>query len=731
MKLVIVESPAKAKTIQKYLGEGFNVIASGGHIYDLPKKELGIDVKNSFRPKYIADPAKEELLKRLKKYTKQSEQVYLATDPDREGEAISWHLASNLNIDFGGRVEFNEISEKAVKRAIANPRQINMNLVDAQQARRVLDRLVGYKISPILSTKIRNGLSAGRVQSAALRMIVEREREILAFIPEEYWHIFAHLKKLVGSETLKALLADKCGTKLKVTNKETSDAVLADLENAEWIVDKVKRGESKSRPAPPFMTSTLQQDGSQKLGLTAPQVMNIAQQLYEGVDLGNQGHVALVTYIRTDSVRVSQDMQISTLDYIKRTYGAEYAPSKPNVYSTKNQNSQDAHEAIRPISLEITPESVRAKLQRNHYKLYKLIYDRFVASQMTDAIYNTLNVRIQANTVAGDNYGFKVSGKAVAFKGYTIAYESANLTEPQDTDANETEGYLPNLVEGEKLELIKITADQKFTKPPSRYTDATLIKAMEENGIGRPSTYATVVSILTNRAYIIKEQKFMIPTPLGISVTEFLERFFLSIVDTRFTADMETKLDTVEQGVKWQDIISDFYPLLLKHIFDAIGAEKAPPEVSDVICDKCGANMVIKHSKFGKFLGCPNYPECKNTKPIIDVVAKCPVCGGDISRRKSKNGKEFFGCNNYPTCTFISWEIPAPILCPKCGSGMVIRKKNKLDNYVCTDRKCKHTIAILEPSAEPEELTETPKVESNLDIHLEHAHNSILGANEG
>ncbi|MDR0752026.1 MAG: type I DNA topoisomerase [Christensenellaceae bacterium] len=697
MKLIIVESPAKAKTIQKYLGSNYFVIASNGHVYDLPEKYLGIDIKNNFKPTYVVHAGKEGALKAIKKLLNQPhEEVYLATDPDREGEAISWHLASNLNIPFNARIEFNEISEKTIKKAIANPREICMPTVDAQQARRVLDRLVGYKISPILSRKIRSGLSAGRVQSVALKMIVDREREIKAFVPEEYWNIHASLSKSnEATKPFKTLLIDKSGTKLKITNAEQANEVLSNLSTVkEWLVDKVKRGTSRSRPSPPFMTSTLQQDGTQKLGLSAPQVMQIAQQLYEGLEVEGYGHLAFITYIRTDSVRVSQDMQQQAKTRICQEYGPEYAPEKPNYFATKSQNTQDAHEAIRPISLDITPESVKNKLSRNHYRLYKLIYDRFMASQMTDAEYSTLNVHIQAKLKNNESYGFKVSGKTMLFKGYTIAYETEKVT--SEVADGETSDLLPNLQENELLNLVKILHEQKFTKPPARYTDATLIKAMEENGIGRPSTYATVILTLTKRTYCKKEQKFMIPTDLGVSVVEFLETYFKEIIDINFTADMENKLDEVEQGRKWENIISDFYPKLEASIDEAIKSDSQKNsnlEVSDVKCDKCGAFMVVRSGKYGKFLACPNYPNCKNIKSLPDVVGKCPKCGtGNILRRHSKKGKVFYGCENFPNCDFTSWDLPAPILCPQCQGPMRIIKKPDSITYTCVNKTCKFTV---------------------------------------
>ncbi|MFI3229582.1 MAG: type I DNA topoisomerase [Bacillota bacterium] len=698
MKLVIVESPSKSKTIQKYLGGDFRVMASGGHVCDLPEKTLGIDVANNFKPEYVVQPKKKDLIKKLKQAVKESEIVYLATDPDREGEAISWHLSTCLGIkDDNNRIEFNEISAKAVKKAMDNPRSINMKLVDAQQARRVLDRLVGYKVSPILSRKIKSGLSGGRVQSSALKMIVDREQEITAFKPEEYWNIYAFLLKeeeKAKTGTFRAMLADHNGTKLKVDSGEKSDKVLSDIKGATWVVDKVKRGLSKSRPQAPFMTSTLQQDGAQKLNLTSPMVMQIAQQLYEGLEIPGEGQTAFVTYIRTDSVRVSAEIQQDTIEYIKANYGEKYAPAKPNIYSTKSQNTQDAHEAIRPISLARTPESLKEVLPRNHYRLYKLIYDRFIASQMTDAEYNTLNVRIAAKTNDAGDYGFKLTGKTLLFKGYTAVYDNhKNEGEEEETNPNN----LPNLIEGDELSFQEIKAEQKFTKPPARYTDASLVKAMEENGIGRPSTYATVISVLSKREYVIKEQKFFKPTNLGETVIEFMVKFFEDVVDSKFTAAMEAKLDTIEHGAEWQKILHEFYPKFAADVAEATANNKKmtlKEEVTDVICEKCGANLVIRDGKYGKFMACPNYPKCKNIKSIVESVGKCPACDGEITKCRSRTGKVFYGCSNYPKCNFMSWEIPAPIFCPDCGKAMKIVENGNAKQYVCVGRDCKKVVVV-------------------------------------
>lgn len=698
MKLIIIESPNKAKTIQKYLGQDYRVVASGGHVCDLPERSLGIDVEHDFKPEYVINKDKKDTIKHLKESVAKAETVYLATDPDREGEAISWHLANVLGLNKdSNRIQFNEISQKAVKKALANPREINMRLVDAQQARRVLDRLVGYKISPILNKKIKSGLSGGRVQSAALKMLVDREREIRDFTPEEYWNIFAFLTKAEGGKVFRAQFQDAELKKVKVSDKETADKVLALLNSATYTVDKVQRGVSKTRPQPPFTTSTLQQDGSHKLGLTAPQVMQVAQQLYEGIEMAGEGHVALVTYIRTDSVRISPDSQKDALEFIKSQYGADYIPEKPNFYATKSANVQDAHEAIRPISLDRTPESIKDKVNRNQYRLYKLIYNRFLASQMTDAVYNTLNVHITAETETDRKLGFKLSGKTLLFKGFTAVYELPE--EGDDEKEGSVAAVLPDFTEGEKLLLKELKSEQKFTKPPSRYTDATLVKAMEESGIGRPSTYASVIGVLAKREYTVKEQKAIKPTNLGETVTDFMTEFFKNIVDLKFTANMESDLDTVENGgVRWQDIIGSFYPTFDRLCKDALFNNvkmKVKDEITDIKCEKCGSPMVIREGKYGKFLGCSNYPNCKNIKNLEEeVVSTCPDCGGKISKKHSKSGKVFYGCSNYPNCTFMSWEIPAPYYCPKCGKLMRIVKKGDKTEYICVNKTCNNMILV-------------------------------------
>lgn len=692
-QLIIVESPHKAKTIQKYLGGEAQVLASKGHVCDLPARSLGIDIENGYKPQYVVSQDKEATIKQLAQAVKKYDTVYLATDPDREGEAISWHLKNVLGVEGDKvRIEFNEISPKAVRAAMAKPREINMDLVDSQQARRVLDRLVGYKISPILSRKLKPGLSAGRVQSAALKMIVDREKEIRDFKPEEYWNINAILLKMGARKTkanlFNAALNDRNGKKIKITNADDANAITELMRRCAYAVDEVKKSVSTSKPAPPFTTSTMQQEASHKLGFTADRTSRVAQQLYEGVNIEGEGQHALITYIRTDSVRISPDFAKATLGFIAQNYGSEYAPKSPNVYKT-SESAQDAHEAIRPIDLSRTPKSLEGKMDRDAFRLYKLIYERYMASQMSNAEYNTMRVHITGES-GSKRIGFVVKGKSVKFKGFTIVY-SATVEEDEDDRESDT---LPDLNEGEKLSLEDILSEQKFTKPPARYNDATLVKALEENGIGRPSTYASIISVLAKRQYTEKQQKAIAPTPLGETVCEYMEKNFPDIMSLDFTARLEGALDKVADGnQQWQELIGAFYPRLQKFLDRAAksgGSAHVPDEESDVICDKCGAKMVIRHGKYGPFLACPNYPRCKNIKKIVEVVGKCPKCGGDVSKRVSKNGKTFYGCTNYPNCDFISWDVPAPYLCPECGNTMKVVKRDEKTYYVCTDRQCKH-----------------------------------------
>ncbi len=692
-QLIIVESPHKAKTIQKYLGNEVAVLASKGHVCDLPTRTLGIDVDNGFKPQYIVTPDKESTIKQLAQAVKKYDTVYLATDPDREGEAISWHLKNTLGVQGDKvRIEFNEISPKAVKAAMQNPREINMDLVNSQQARRVLDRLVGYKISPILSRKLKPSLSAGRVQSAALKMIVDREKEIREFKPEEYWNISAILlkegAKKVKSNLFNAALSDGDGKKIKPNNADTATAIADFMRKCSYTVDDVKKSVSFSKPAPPFTTSTMQQEASHKLNMTAERTSRVAQQLYEGVNIEGEGQHALITYIRTDSVRISPDFARLALKYIQENYGEEYAPKTQNVYKT-NDNAQDAHEAIRPIDLRRTPKSLEGKMDKDAYRLYKLVYERFMASQMTNAQYNTMRVHILGES-EGKNLGFTVKGKSVKFKGFTAVYSQT----VEENDEDKELDTMPDLNKGDVLNLQDVICEQKFTKPPARYNDATLVKALEENGIGRPSTYASIISVIAKREYTEKQQKAIAPTQLGEKVTEYMEGNFPDIMNLNFTARLEKALDKIAEGSQeWQELIGAFYPRLMKFVERAAkqgGISHIPDEESDEICDKCGARMVIRHGKFGPFLACPNYPKCKNIKKIVEVVGKCPKCGGEVSKRVSKAGKTFYGCTNYPKCDFISWDVPAPYFCPDCGSTMKVVKREDKTYYVCTSHTCKH-----------------------------------------
>ncbi len=701
-QLIIVESPSKAKTIEKYLGGDIDVMASKGHVCDLPQRSLGIDIEGGFIPQYIVTPEKEETIKKLKAAVAKHDKVYLATDPDREGEAISWHLKNTLKIDEEiVRIEFNEISPKAVKEAMLHPRKINEDLVDSQQARRVLDRLVGYKISPILSRKIKQGSSAGRVQSAALKMIVDREKEIRDFKPEEYWNIFAMLlkdgAKKSKSNLFKAALNDLNGKKIKIETAEQAENIKSKMLKSAFCVDDVKKSVVQSRPAPPFTTSTMQQEASHKLNMTADRTSRVAQQLYEGVNIDGEGLQALITYIRTDSVRVSPDFAKHTLEFVSENYGNEYAPKSQNIYKT-SANAQDAHEAIRPISVERTPKSIEGKVERDQYRLYKLIYERFLASQMTNAQFNTMKVHILGESDEA-KLGFVVKGRSVKFKGFTAVY-SATVENDEENDEMDT---MPDLNKDEKLDLDEVVSEQKFTKPPARYSDATLVKGMEENGIGRPSTYASIISVLAKREYTEKIQKTIAPTALGEAICAYMEENFPDIMNLSFTARLEGALDKVaDGGQQWQGLIAAFYPRLAKFVERAYkkvgGATRVPDEESDVVCDKCGAKMVIKDGKYGKFLACPNYPKCKNIKKIVQVVGKCPKCGGDVQKKSSKSGKTFYGCSNYPKCDFVSWDIPAPYLCPDCGNIMKVQKKDDKTFYVCTSKTCNHKETLIENS---------------------------------
>lgn len=711
MDLIIVESPSKAQTIAKYLKGKYKVDASKGHIRDLPEKALGVSLKENFEPKYVTTSAQEAVIKQLKEEAKKADKVYLATDPDREGEAISWHLQTVLGLDerAQNRIEFNEISPAAVEKALQNPRVINYNLVDAQQARRVLDRLVGYKLSPLLNKKIQNGLSAGRVQSVVLKLVVEREREIAAFKPEEYWTITAELQDREEKfPSFKAVLEKKNGKKVKISNKAQADEALAALPKG-FTVDSVKRSVTKSHAPAPFTTSTLQQDASNKLGMSSPETMLMAQHLYEGIDTSD-GHVAFVTYIRTDSTRISADAQKRALEYIRSKYGEEYCPAKPNYYASK-KGAQDAHEAIRPIDLDLTPEKAKKLLDKKHYNVYKLIYERFVASQMAEAKYNSMQM-----DVLNGEYCYKASGRSLLFAGYTVVYQESKKEDEEDISSK----LLPPLNEGDGLSALSVTPEQKFTKPPMRYTDASLIKLMEEKSIGRPSTFSSIVSVLNKRHYVSKEGKYMIPTPVAYKITDLLEEFFTNIMDVGFTAGMEEKLDDIENGGKdWRQIIGEFYPDFAEKLKAAQNAgdeetdilcercgspmvrkvgkygkylacsnypkcsnivSEGEAEVSETRCPKCGANMVVKSGRFGRFLACPNYPECKSTLPFVDkdtveLKGVCPDCGKPTRKMRSKTGKVYYSCTGYPQCRFMSWDVPTGKKCPVCGGAVVTTDK--------------------------------------------------------
>ncbi len=713
MQLIIVESPHKAKTIEKFLKGNYKVEASKGHIRDLPVNRMGVKLDGNFEPYYEIPVEKKADIKRLKESAEKAETVFLATDPDREGEAISWHLLEVLGLDkkLKNRIEFNEISETAVKKALENPRQVDMNLVDAQQARRVLDRIVGYSISPAASSRLNENLSAGRVQSVALKMVVDREREIKAFIPQEYWNLKAEVNP-ENKSTFKVLLVEKGGKKYKPSCEKEAVSVENELKTLPFKVKSLKKATVKSHAPAPYITSTLQQDGSIRLNITAPQVMQIAQRLYEGVETPN-GNIALITYMRTDSVRISNEAQQDALKFIEQNYGKDYVPEKPNFYRSK-KDAQDAHEAIRPISLKRTPDSLKDVLDKNQYRLYKLIFDRFVASQMAEASYDSVSLDVSA----GD-YTLKTSGKTLKFKGYLSAYDDSKKEEDEESG----NAILPDMAEGESLILREILKEQKFTKPPTRYTEATLIKNMEDKGIGRPSTYATIMGKLTDkkREYLSKDKKYLVPNDISFGLIDFLVKYFPDIMDVGFTAKMEDSLDDIGEGGKdWHKLIADFYAPFEKQLEES--------RITDVLCDKCGARMIIKsgkygnyyacsnypncknikpvsektaiptdkicekcgsvmverEGKFGKFLACSNYPKCKNTINLTESVGVCPECGKPTKKMMSKKGKVFYGCSGYPNCKFMSWDIPTGKKCPECGAYLIeVNKKVKCSNKGC------------------------------------------------
>ena len=651
-KLIIVESPAKANTIKKFLGGNTKVLASMGHIRDLPKSKLGIDVEHNFEPEYINIRGKGDLIKELKKSAKNSKKVYLATDPDREGEAIAWHLANILNQENNQitRVTFNEITKNAVQKAMKEPRNIDLNLVDAQQARRVLDRIVGYKISPVLWKKVRRGLSAGRVQSVAVELIVDREEEIENFIPQEYWNIYVNLLDEKSKKSFEAKFYGKNGKKQEIHNKEEADEILKNIKNTKYIVEDVKKGEKKRTPAPPFTTSTMQQEASRKLGFTLKKTMSIAQGLYEGVKIPERGTIGLITYMRTDSTRISEEARAAAKAHIVGTYGENYYENR---YYKTNKEAQDAHEGIRPTYADLEPDKIKDALTKDQYKLYKLIYNRFIASQMASAIYDTMSVTIDAN-----EYKFKASGQNLKFKGFMTLYVEGTDEKEEETTS------IPELSIKQELKLEKIEPKQSFTEPPPRYTEASLVKTLEEKGIGRPSTYSPTITTILERRYIEKEQKQLIPTELGKIVNKLLKENFANIMDIEFTANVENQIDNIAEGKEdWKKMIRDFYGPFeenVERVEKQLEHVELTEEVSNIPCDKCGRMMVYKYGRYGKFLACPGYPECKNTKPIVETIdIPCPKCGGTIQVRKAKNKRKYYICENNPkSCDYISWNKP-------------------------------------------------------------------------
>ena len=674
MKLVVIEAPAKRETLKKYLGSGYEVFATKGHIRDLPVKSFAIDINNNFEPHYENKPDKKELISELKHKADRAEEVLLATDPDREGEAIAWHIANVLNLDLNKkfRIQYNEISKNAVQAALKNPRAIDLNLVNAQQARRVMDRIVGYKLSPIISKKVAPKLSAGRVQSVALKLVVDREKEIENFKPEEYWTITAFHEK--SNIAFKSTLQGYKDKKIKLENRQSVDEALKIIKNSDFIVENVKKSKTKSHAPAPFTTSTMQQDALNKLGMSLKKTTASAQELYEGVDVKGEGKIALITYIRTDSTRVSDEAQKACREFIAEKYGKDYLPAKPNIYATK-KNAQDAHEAIRPISMQITPDMVKDSLTKDNYRLYKLIYERFLASQMIEAEYSNVSVSIDAS-----GYNFKASGRTLEFAGYTAVYKEFVDEDKEKKDTSK----LPLLTEGEKLVVKDIKEEQKFTKPPVRYTEASLVKAMEEKGIGRPATYAATVTILTARSYCEKEGKYLVPTELGRKITEYLEKFFSGVINVKFTAHMENRLDEIaENKDDWHDVVSSFwngFKGLLEKADASSVTMKAEPIETDIICDKCGHKMLLREGRYGKFLGCSNFPKCRNIMPYNEreekkSVGVCPNCGKNVFALRTKKGKIFYACEDREGCNFMSWDIPTGEKCPECGKYLIRKGK--------------------------------------------------------
>ncbi len=701
-KLIIVESPAKAKTISRYLGKGYKVEASQGHVCDLPKSQLGIEPDKDFEMKYITIRGRGDILSRIRKEAKASSQIYFATDPDREGEAISWHLYHVLGVDENEacRIEFNEVTKKAVQNAIKKPRKLDMGRIDAQQARRALDRLVGYKISPLLWAKVKKGLSAGRVQSVATRLVVDRENEINAFIPEEFWEITADCTSEGGrkQQEFKCRLSSLDGRKVTISNRDDADRICELIKSESFRITEVKNREKRKMPAPPFTTSSLQQEAGRKLSFTTSRTMQIVQQLYEGIEIAKEGIQGLVTYIRTDSVRISDEAMESVRSYIPERFGNEFLPKEKNEFKG-GKNAQDAHEAIRPTSVLRTPESIKGSLSREQYMLYRLIYNRFIASQMSAAIYQTLTAEITGNHV-----GLRFYGEHKSFAGFTTLYE-----ESEDESVDSVEMTLPVLKEGTEIKVREVKGDQHFTQPPSRFTEASLVRTLEENGIGRPSTYAPTITTIISRGYVSREKKRLFPTELGIKVTDMMNRYFPGIVDTEFTASMESKLDEVEEGKQdWKQILRDFYPDFVKTLSVAekeIEKVDIKDEVSDVHCEQCGALMVYKMGRFGRFLACPNFPECRNTKPLLTYIdAPCPKCGKRLLEKMSRKNRRFYGCEGYPECEFVSWDKPSAAKCPKCGNYMVEKHNGKGETVLlCSNENCRYKSAPVHPEEETDE----------------------------
>ncbi len=687
--LIIVESPAKAQTIKGFLGKNYNVKASLGHVRDLPRSKFGVDVENNFEPHYITIRGKGPILQELREAAKKADRILLATDPDREGEAIAWHLATALKVDEKKcRIDFREITKDAVKHAIKQPRTISQAVVDAQQARRVVDRVVGYELSPLLWAKVKPGLSAGRVQSVAVKLIVDREREIEAFQEEEYWSVTATLHTSTG-EAFEAKLHHKAGEKLDLPNEEAANKVAKDVTEKEWKISSVTKRERRRHPAPPFITSTLQQEAARKLGYPAKKTMRLAQQLYEGLAMGKLGTLGLITYMRTDATRVSEEAVSEVRQYIKETHGESYIPESPRQHASK-KGAQEAHEAIRPTSTIRTPADIKQYLSRDQLRLYKLIWERFVASQMSSAVFDAMSVDIIV-----EDYLFRATGSQLKFAGFLKIYQEGSDGDPNENDNKDR--LLPDLKVDELVLLQKLDLLQHFTQPPARFTEAMLVKTLEEEGIGRPSTYAPIIDTITARGYVYREEKRFRPTELGIIVTDLLAESFPRLLDVKFTAGLEEELDGIEEGnMVWQEVIGEFYTPFaedLKKAHDELERIEVQDEVSDILCEKCGRNMVYKLGRYGKFLACPGYPECKNTKPILDEIGiECSLCkdqgreGGQLVRRRSRQGRYFYGCSNYPDCNYTSWQRPVAELCPHCGKNLTVRKEGA--DPMCSNKEC-------------------------------------------